>query len=168
MDLAIVMNAQNSFLKEGSSVYMGEKAEILKVRIGSFLSGYNKRVVFIREKHAMSDDFFVNDKTHSIATTDDIKIVSELKKYANIFYDKVKYSAFYKTKFQSFLAREKVRHIGIMGVETHTSILFTVEGLRNRGYDVTLIEPCCMSRDDFMHDNAVTLMRNFLGVRIGG
>jgi nicotinamidase-related amidase len=161
------MNAQNSFLSEKGSVYMGEKAEILKHRILDYLSGFSGTKVFFREKHAMEDSFFINDKTHSLATTEDMLIHGSLNKYATHFYDKIRYSAFYNnTDIEPFLKRERVHNVGLMGVETHTSILFTAEELRNRGYEVTVIEPCSMSRDDHMHNYAVALMKNFLGVRI--
>ena len=166
MDIILVMNAQNSFLSKNGSVYMGEKAETLKVRMVDYLSGYPRKKVFCVEKHAQGDSFFVNDKTHSIATTEDTVVPEPVKRYANYFFDKTRYSAFHNTDFEPFLKREGVLHAGIMGVETHTSVLFTAEELRNRGYEVTVIEPCTMSRDDFMHAYAITLMKNFLGVRV--
>ena len=166
MDIILVMNAQNSYLSETGSVYMGEKAEVLKIRLADYLSGFSKTKIFFREIHAREDSFFINDKTHSITTTEEVNIHDSVKKYANCFYDKTRYNAFYNTQFEPFLKREAVRSIGLMGLETHTSILFTAEGLRNRGYEVTVVEPCTMSRHNYMHDYAITLMKNFLGVRI--
>jgi len=166
MDALLVMNPQNSFLTTGGSVYMGEKAEILKVRLVDFLSGCRFLKVFFREKHALEDQFFINDVTHSLANTSDFLIVETLAKYADQFWDKTRYSAFYETNLEKFLVQKHIRHVGLAGLETHTSVLFTAEGLRNRGYEVSVIEPCTMSRDDYMHGYAVTLMKNNLGVRI--
>ena len=167
MDLLLIMNAQNSFLSEKGSVYMGEKADILKIRLADFLSSFKNPKVFIREKHATEDAFFVNDVTHSIATSEDFQIHESLRKYADKFYDKIRYSAFYgDVQLETFLKLQKVRTVGMVGVETHTSVLFTAEELRNRGYEVTLIEPCVMARDDYLHAYAITLMKNCLGVRI--
>jgi nicotinamidase-related amidase len=146
---------------------MGEKAEILKIRLADFLSTFSKMKVFIREKHATEDAFFINDSTHSVATTEDFQVHESLKKYVDRFYDKIRYSAFYgNDQLETFLKLQKVKTVGVVGVETHTSILFTVEELRNRGYEVTVIEPCAMSRDDYLHGYALTLMKNCLGVRI--
>jgi nicotinamidase-related amidase len=123
--------------------------------------------VFIREKHATEDNFFVNDITHSIATTEDFQVHESLRKYADKYYDKIRYSAFYgDNQLEALLKLQKVRTVGVVGVETHTSVLFTVEELRNRGYDVTVVEPCTMSRNDYLHSYAITLMKNCLGVRI--
>lgn len=163
----MVMDAQNSFLSKEGSVYMGEKAEILKIRIIDYLSNFNKKRIFFREKHIPQDSFFVMDKTHSVATMNDFKIAKDVKSCADIFMDKTRYNAFFKTDLESILSREKANHIGLMGVETHTSVLFTSEELRNRGFEVTVIEPCTMARDDYMHSSALSIMRNFLGVRIG-
>lgn len=167
MDLIIVLNPQNSWFSPAGNVYMGEKAEILKIRIADYLSGFAGKKLFFREKHSVEDKFFVSEKTHSITTTEDFQIEASLKPYANFFYDKTRYSAFFKTDLDNFLKSEKIKHVGLMGVETHTSVLFTAEDLRNLGYDVTVVEPCTMSRDDYMHGCAISLMANFLGVYIG-
>jgi len=145
---------------------MGDKAEILRIRLGDFLSSFSKTKVFFREKHAMEDSFFATDKTHSVATTEDYQVHEGLKKYADFFYDKIRYSAFYDNQLDGFLRQRNVREVGMVGVETHTSILFTAEELRNRGYDVTVIEPCTMSRDDHLHGFAISLLKHSLGVEI--
>lgn len=167
MDALFVMNAQNSFLSKDGSVYMGDKAEILKVRLTDYLSTYQGKVLFFREVHAMEDTFFINDKTHSIATTQDCVICDIFKGRVKDAYDHIRYDAFHETILDSCLKREKVTTVTMIGIETHTTILFTAESLRNRGYGVTIVEPCCMSRDDHMHNCAISLMTNFLGVRLG-
>lgn len=145
---------------------MGEKAEILKVRLKDYLSSFKKEIVFFREKHAEEDDFFISDKTHSVANTPDFLITKTLKKYGRTIMDKTRYNALFDTGFEDLLLKKRIKHIGIVGVETHTSVLFTAEELRNRCYDVTVVEPCVMSRDDHLHGFAITLMRHCLGVRV--
>lgn len=167
MDMLFVMNAQNSFLSQDGSVYMGEKAETLKVRLLDYVSSYRGKVLFFREIHAMDDTFFINDKTHSIATTSDCLIHSSLKGKTGNFFDHNRFDSFHGTQLETHLKKEKVSSVTMVGVETHTSVLFTAEGLRNRGYPVTVIEPCCMSRDDYMHACSISLMANFLGVKVG-
>ncbi len=166
MDILLVMNPQNSFLSSEGTVYMGEKAEILKVRLKDYLQTFSKTIIYLRETHAMEDDFFVSDKTHSISNSYDFQIHEDLKKNSNIVENKTRYTALYETQILNELLKKKVKHIGLVGVETHTSILFTAEDLRNRNYEVTVVEPCVIARDDYMHSNAITLMRHFLGVRI--
>jgi len=146
---------------------MGEKAEILKIRMKDYLSNFNGKRVFFREQHAVNDSFFVGDKTHSISTTEDFQIEPSLKPYADLFFDKTRYSAFFGTNLDSFYSREKIDSVTLIGIETHTSILFTAEELRNRGASVTIVEPCTASRDDYLHASAISLMINYLGIRIG-
>jgi nicotinamidase/pyrazinamidase len=166
MDVLFVMNAQNSFLSERGSVYMGERAEILKVRLKDYLSGFPGSKIFFRESHAPGDTFFSADKTHSVATSEDFSVHESLMKFANFFIDKTRYSAFFDTPLETNLKHNKVKSVGLVGLETHTSILFTAEELRNKGYEVTAIEPCIMARDESLHSFAITLMRHYLGVKI--
>lgn len=166
MDILFVMNPQNSFFLPSGSVYMGEKSDILLIRMIDYLRGISVKKVFFKEKHGTEDSFFISDKTHSIATSSDYQVHEDLKKYADFFYDKTRYCALYNTQMDGFLRQHGVRTVGLMGVETHTSILFTAEELRNRGYEVTVIEPCTMSRDDDLHGFSISLMKHYLGVRI--
>lgn len=168
LDVLLVMNPQNSFFDDQGSVYMGTKAEILKIRLIDLLCNFSKPKIFIREKHSPEDTFFVGDKTHSITTTTDYEVYGGLKKYANLYFDKIRYNALYNTQLEAYLKQKNVKRIGMVGVETHTSILFTAEELRNKDYDVTIIEPCIMSRDDYFHNYAINIMRCFLGVRVIG
>ena len=160
-----MMCPQNSFFHPNGSVYMGEKAEILKIRLESYLPSFSGMKVFFREKHAEADDFFSNDKTHSIVNSFDFNVYDSFKKYANVFYDKTRYSAIYNTGFDILLRKENVTSVVIVGVETHTSVLFTAEEIRNRNISVCIVEPLVASRDDFMHNQAVSLMINYLGVK---
>ena len=167
MDVALVINPQKTWLDPSGALYMGEKGDILKVRIQSYLSGFSGKTIFVREKHAIEDTFFVTEKTHSIATSGEFHIADELKPYSKDVIDKIRYSSFFGTNLENELIRAKATTVKLLGVETHTSVLFTAEGLRNRGYDVTLIEPCTMARDEYFHGCAVAIMASFLGVHIG-
>jgi nicotinamidase-related amidase len=166
MEILLVMCPQNSFFDPKGSVYMGEKAETLKIRLEDYMSSFSGKKIFFREKHGEADDFFLNDKTHSIVNSFDFNVYEKFKKYADIFYDKTKYSAIFNTGFEIFLKKEKISLVTIVGVETHTSVLFTAEEVRNRGIEVSIIEPLVASRDEYMHGCAITLMTNYLGIRI--
>jgi len=160
------MNPQNSFLHSQGSVYMGEKAENVKVRLIDYLSHFSKPRLFFREKHALDDTFFASDITYSVANTEDFLINDALKRYSDLCYDKTRYSAFYGTQLDQYLKQKSIRVVGLAGMETHTSILFTAEELRNRGYEVEVVEPCTAARDEYMHGYALSLMRHSLGVKV--
>jgi nicotinamidase/pyrazinamidase len=166
MGTLFVMCPQNSFLDPTGSVYMGEKAEILKTRLQDYLPHSTDKKIFFREKHAESDEFFSSDKTHSIVNTPEFQIESSLQKYIDMLIDTTRYSGFYDTGLDSLLKREKISAVTVIGLETHTTVLFTVEELRNRGLKVSLIEPLLASRDDFLHNTAISLMINNLGVSL--
>jgi nicotinamidase-related amidase len=166
MDVLLVMSPQNSFLSEQGSVYMGPKAETLKIRLKDYLAGFPKPKLFFRETHAPEDSFFSTDKTHSVSTSEDFSVPEMLAKYASFYFDKTRYSAFFDTSLEANLKHNQVKSVGLVGLETHTSILFTAEDLRNRGYEVIAIEPCIMARDDVMHNFAIDMMRHYLGVKI--
>jgi len=167
VDIAFIMNAQNSYLSPTGSVYLGERAEVLKVRLADWLSDCGMKRVFFREKRSIQDSFYRSDVTHSIATTEDFFIAPELLKFADVVYDKTRYSAFHKTGLETYAKQEGLRTAVVLGLETHTSVLFSVEEFRNLGYEVRVVEPCTLSRDDFLHGWAVSLMRNCLGVEVG-
>lgn len=166
--MILVMDAQNSFLDESGSVYLGKRAEILVIRLKDFLASSSDHKLFFRTVHALNDDFFRSDVTHSVVSTQDVPVCSELQKYANEIEDKTRYDAFFGTTLRDSISNKKIKKAVICGLETHTSILFTAGSLRNMGIEVEVIEPCCMSRDQHMHDYAIALMRNSLGVRISG
>lgn len=161
----MVMCPQNSYFDPQGSVYMGDKIEALKIRLNDYLASYQGKKVFFREKHGESDTFFSCDKTHSVVNSYDFNVFESFRKYADIFYDKNCYSGFHNTGFEILVKKERVSSAVIIGVETHTSVLFTAEELRNRNIEVSIIEPLLASRDDFMHASAITLMVNFLGVK---
>lgn len=166
--MILVMDAQNSFLDESGSVYLGKRAEILIIRLRDFLSSSNEHKLFFRTVHALNDEFFRSDVTHSVVSTQDVPICPELQKHANEIEDKTRYDALFGTTLRDKVSDKRSKKIVLCGLETHTSILFTAESFRNLGVEVEIIEPCCMSRDQHMHDYAIALMRNSLGVRISG
>jgi len=145
-------------------MYQGDKAETLKIRMKDYLKGFRNPKVFIREKRSINDPFYKADKTFNIATTGDYQVPDDLRPLADFFHDKTRYNALYEPKIKTFL--KSYRHIGLMGLETHTSIMFTAEELVSTGYDVTVIEPCTLSRDDYLHGYAISIMSHYLGVRI--
>lgn len=165
-DIAFVMCAQNSYLSTTGSAYMGERSDILKIRLADWLSDCGMKRVFFRESRSTQDSFYRGDTTHSIVTSDDFAICPELQKYADIVYDKTRFSAFFDTGLEIFIKREELRTAVILGMETHTSVLFSAEEFRNRNYEVRVVEPCTLSRDDFLHGWAIALMQNCLGIGI--
>lgn len=165
-NLLFVMSPQKGFLDSKGLAYLGEEAEILKVRLVDYLKTFPGSALFLKEIHSKEDDFYSWDKTHSVATTRDTQISPNLLPYVDKILHTKRHNAFYDSSLDKFLKNGEFNSVTIVGVETHTSVLFTAEELRNRGFPVSVVEPCVMSRDTHMHAAAISLMRNYLGVKI--
>jgi nicotinamidase-related amidase len=168
MTIAVLaFGIQKAYLHPQGNRYLGEKSEIFKIRILNYLKSLNKtdfKVYLIREVHQVDDNFYSKTKTHSIAGTKDVEIPDEFKPYINFIVNTNRYDAFYKTALDSELYKIKPEKVSLIGFETHTNVLFTAEELRNRNYNVTLVEPLVISEDDYMHTVALNIMINFLSV----
>jgi nicotinamidase-related amidase len=170
MSIAIIaFGLQKAYLHPQGSRYLGDKAEIYKIRILDYLRSLNRndnKVYLIREVHQVDDQFYSKTKTHSIAGTKDVEIPDEYKPYIHFIVNTNRYNAFYKTALDSELYKIRPERVCILGFETHTNVLFTAEELRNRDYNVTLLEPLVTAEDEYLHSIALTMMVDFLSVDI--
>jgi nicotinamidase/pyrazinamidase len=71
-------------------------------------------------------------------------------------------SAFYATMLESELRKAKPSVVHVVGFETHMAVLFTVEELRNRDYEVVVPEAMTRSLDDYMYALGINLIANSL------
>lgn len=55
--------------------------------------------------------------------------------------------SFYQTNLKSELDKKDIRHLVVCGMMTHMCVDTTVRAARNFGYDITLIEDACATRD---------------------
>ena len=58
------------------------------------------------------------------------------------------------------MASDSARKVLIAGLETHSSVLQTALDFICRGYEVTVIEDCCASRQGHDHKMAVERLRD--------
>jgi nicotinamidase-related amidase len=169
MNLVVCCGLQKSYFHPEGSRYLGEKAQILDVRLKYYFRtlNLNESIVYIlREVHEPDDTFFINKKSGSLVGSDDIEIPEFYKSYCKFVYNIIRYNAFYKTPLDSEVYKLKPEKVYIIGVETHTTILFTAEEFRNRGYNVTVIEPLVVSSDEYLHAMGITILKNILTVNI--
>lgn len=165
--LVLCCGLQNTYFSKNGTKYLGEKSETFKIRIKSYLKGLNKEkfiVYLMREIHRPDDYFYSSGITHSLAGTKDIEIPEIFKPYIKLIFNINTYNGFYRTLLDSELVKIKPDKVILIGAETHTTVLFTAEELRNRGYNTYVIEPLVMSEDDYLHAIGMTLMKNFLAV----
>jgi nicotinamidase-related amidase len=168
-NLILACCLQKAYLSAEGSRYFGDKTETLKVRIKNYFDkqkGPNDIIYLIREIHEEGDDFFQSTKSHSLVGSKDIEIPEMFKPYFNFIVNTSRFNAFYKTPLESEIHKIKPDKVILIGLETHTIILFTAEELRNRGYNVSVIEPLILSEDDYLHATGITLLRNVLSVNV--
>jgi len=168
-DVILAFCLQKSYFSPKGSCYLSDKVETLKVRLKEYLrsaKSNNSIIYMIREIHSSEDKFFKGTKTHSLVGSKDLEIPEVFKPYTKIIINTTTYNAFYKTALDSELNKIKPNKVYLVGLETHTFILFTAEELRNRGYQVSLIEPLAMAGDEYLHGLGITMLKNFLAVDI--
>jgi nicotinamidase-related amidase len=168
-DVVLAFCLQKSYFSDKGTCFLGDHADILKVRLAEYLRSAkekNNTIYLIREVHPSSDKFFSSSKTHSVVGSFDLEIPEVFKPFIKVIIDTSTYNALYKTALESELNKIKPNKIYLVGLETHTFVMFTAEELRNRGYQVTLIEPLVASMDEYLHGLGVTMLKNFLAVDI--
>lgn len=167
--IVIACGLQKSYIDKNGTCYLGESVDPFITRWEEFLKNAkkdNSRIFFTREIHSPEDPFLAGTKTHSLVGTPDIDIPERFKTYIDYIVNTNRFNAFYETSLGSEVHKLKPEEVIIIGVETHTNILFTAEEFRNRGYNVTVPEHLVMSSDDFLHAMGVTLLSNVLSVNI--
>lgn len=168
-NIVLAFGLQKTYLHRDGSVSLGDNEEVYKYRLKDYLSSLNQeanKLYLIREIHAPSDQFFCRDRTHSLVGSRDIEIPEIFKQYFKIIINTTRYNALYKTPLESEIYKIDPEKIILIGFETHTNVLFTAEELRNRNYNVSVIEPLVMSRDITLHTTAISLMSDALSVSI--
>lgn len=167
MNAIIGMGLQHAYLNKNGKFYLGEKGEKLKENLKVFFerNSTNSVVFFTREIHSVDDPFFKSIVTHSIVGTEDINLVESLKCYSKFIINVTRYNAFFRTQLESEIKKYSFEKIILVGVETHTNILFTAEEFRNRDYNnVVIYNDLVTSRDEYMHSVGINLLVNVLSV----
>lgn len=168
MDVVIGLSLQKSYFSKDGAQYLGENADNLKIRLKEYFSLIDTKymVFFTREIHQTSDSFYRSTRSHAIVGSSDIEIVENLKPYPKFMFNTSRYNSFFMTPLESELKKTGAKRVYLVGVETHTNILFTAEELRNRGYEVTVYEPLVASLDSYMHAAGINLLSNVLSVDV--
>jgi len=168
-NLVLAFGLQNTYMHQDGAISLGDKAEVYRFRIKDYIQSLNQEVnklYLLREVHAPNDTFFCRDRTHSLVGSKDVEVPEVFKSYFKFIINTTRYNALYKTPLESEIFKIDPEKIVLIGFETHTNILFTAEELRNRGYNVTVIEPLAASRDLTLHASAISLLSDTLSVSI--
>ncbi|MGC9384932.1 MAG: cysteine hydrolase family protein, partial [Kosmotogaceae bacterium] len=108
---------------------------------------------------------------HCIKNTEGWKIIpeveNELKNYKLRYHtEKSRYSAFYNSNFEDILKEIGADEFHVAGLVSNICVLFTVEDLKNRWYDVYVHEKATDSYDKELHKFAMREIREVLGAEV--
>ena len=142
MNVLLVIDMLNDFMKEGGALYCGDDARGIIPFLSSKIEECRKgggKVIYLCDAHAQDDEEFAIFHAHSVKGTIGAKIIDELKpRRGDIVIEKTTLSAFYKTKLERVLKKLKPQTVYVAGVCTSICIMDAVGDLRNRGYKVVV------------------------------
>ena len=100
-----------------------------------------------------------------IANTEGTEIMPELEsKPYDAVIKKTNYSSFYGTSLDSYLKKNKIKELYIVGINTGCCILFTGVDAFYRGYDVYLVEDASStSSGKAYHEKGIKAFKTFCG-----
>lgn len=167
--VTIACGLQKTYLHARGSSYLGDGVLKFKDRWLDHIKSSKRRgdlIFFTREIFNKDDPFLSGITTRSLVGTDDTHIIDKYKEYIDFIVNVNRYDALYMTSLSSELNKIKPDEITLIGVETHTSILFTAQSLRNRDYTVKVPESLTTASDDYLHAIGITIMSDALGVEV--
>lgn len=172
-DLLLVVDMQNDFVTRGGALYFESAEEIKPVIVNCVKSHIenSQNVILTQDWHNSNDIEFKLFTPHCVVGTSGAELFDELKgivwnyKHAH-FIRKRKFSAFYGTNLDELLKHLNPKKIGVCGVATNICVMYTVEELCNREYNVVVYEDGVASYDDSLHKFAISQMKNIFGVEL--
>ncbi|MCL6610681.1 MAG: cysteine hydrolase [Peptococcaceae bacterium] len=170
----LVVDMLNDFIRKDGALYCGEGAE----KIVPFVAGKVQEfvsqglpVIFIIDAHDPQDLEFKRFPPHCIYGSEGSDVIRELKSLVEeysfaIRVPKSRYSGFFRTNLNEVLRDLKPKTVEVVGVCTHICVLYTVEELCNRDYEVIVHREGVASYDQEAHRWAIRQMTEVLGARV--
>jgi len=167
----LVVDMLEGFLRKDYPLYCSPEAEKIIPFVQSKVKEYSQSgelVIFIADNHDANDLEFKKFPPHCIVGTKQSEVAAELKGLAKreLYIPKKRYSGFYGTNLDQVLAQEKPDLVEVVGVCTNICVLYTVEELENRDYNVRVYRAGTASFDRDAHEWALQQMKTVLGAEI--
>lgn len=167
----LVVDMLEGFLRKEYPLFCGSQAEAIIPFVKKKIEEYRKTgelVIFIADNHTPDDKEFKKFPPHCIKGTKESEVISELKGIAQreIYLPKTRYSGFYGTNLEELLEKEKPEIVEVVGVCTNICVLYTVEELANRDYNVVVYKQGVASFDTEAHQWALKQMETVLGAKV--
>lgn len=170
----LVIDMLNDFIRDDGAMYCGESAgkivPFVQGKVRDFVSR-GLPVIFIMDAHDPMDLEFKRFPPHCIYGSTGAAIIDELKSLVeeysfSIRVPKNRYSGFFRTELKNILRDMDPDTVEVVGVCTHICVLYTVEELCNRDYNVVVHRNGVASFDPEAHQWALKQMAEVLGARI--
>ena len=173
MDCLLVIDLQKDFVDPGGALYFEGAEKVVEpiLKLVERFKKDGKPIVTTQDWHDPDDEEFKIWPKHCVAGEEGAELTQKLKKALNGYekyypVKKKRYSAFYGTDFDSLIKEKGWKSFIVCGVVTNICVLFTVEELRNRGYEVRLFRKGVTSYDEELHKFALREMEEVLKVEM--
>lgn len=168
-DVILAVDVANGFFKKGifankeNMVIIPEIKNLLERKIPEGL-----KVLFPTDNHEKRDPELRTLPEHCMAGTEEARIVDELFGFVvpDNYIPKTCFDAFFGTNLEEILKRENPEKVIVVGVCADICVLFTVAGLRNRGYEVIVPKDCVRALDINNTNLWLNYLENILGAQV--
>ena len=166
----IVVDMLVDFIDEKGALYCGPTAgrivPFIKRKIEEARQA-GALVIYVCDSHKPNDKEFEMFPRHSVAGTPGAQVIPELKpERGDIVVRKRRFSAFYGTRLEDILKKNRVKHAVVVGVCTSICVMDTVGDLRNRDYPVTVYKKGVADFDQKFHRFALQRMEKTYGAEV--
>jgi len=170
MKALLVIDMLKDFLNKDGALYCGDESRKILPLIKEKIEQFHRKgdlVVFICDSHDPDDLEFRLFPRHCVSGTSGAEVIDELPLGKQDFIvKKTRYSAFYKTKLDEILKKNKVSEVYVVGVCTSICVMDTVGDLRNRDYPVIVYKDGVADFDQKAHKFSLERMEKIYGSKI--
>lgn len=162
----VLIDIQNDYFKGGNmELFEAEKAAAQAKKVLDLFRSNNWLIFYIKHVNMNKNGTFFIPETPGVDIYKDVYPKNQepvIIKHAP--------DSFFQTELKKKLEEENVGNLVICGMMTHMCIDTTVRAARNFGYNVTLIEDACTTRDLIWNENKIpasTVQKTFMAALNG-
>lgn len=159
----LVIDVQNYFFDKVSPAHLPDSGKILP-RINSLIKyAQNKKWPIIYTNHTAPSKpgNLMAERWDHLPSGWEIKLYGKLNIVsASYKIKKEYYSAFFETRLDDILKREKINHLVLCGVMTHMCVDTTARHGFIMGYQSTVISDACCSKSAGYHQAAILALKH--------
>jgi nicotinamidase-related amidase len=124
-------------------------------------------VIYANDSYLDFDWIFKFMKKHAVRGTEEVKVIDEIKpEKGDIVIEKRRFSAFFKTDLDITLKELGIDTVLLAGVNTHVCVLATAFDAVSHDLNVILLEDCCASHKEEIHEFITKKFRGMPAFRV--